>query len=118
LRELIEWVIRKDTELTGLGPVCGDVAALQKQQVSLSVSGVGIVPEGGGSHGGPGHGIAGRRGNGNSRALVRIRQAEPRYLAEGGGDVPLIQHARGVGGGGRISTRITLLFGIRRGPMI
>ncbi|XP_028047173.1 dystrophin, isoforms A/C/F/G/H isoform X3 [Monomorium pharaonis] len=32
LRELIEWVIRKDTELTGLGPVCGDVAALQKQQ--------------------------------------------------------------------------------------
>lgn len=35
LRELIEWVIRKDTELTGLGPVCGDVAALQKQQVSL-----------------------------------------------------------------------------------
>ncbi|KYQ55191.1 Dystrophin, isoform D, partial [Trachymyrmex zeteki] len=33
LRELIEWVIRKDTELTGLGPVCGDVAALQKQQV-------------------------------------------------------------------------------------
>ncbi|XP_024942901.1 dystrophin isoform X21 [Cephus cinctus] len=32
LRELIEWVIRKDTELTGLGPVCGDIAALQKQQ--------------------------------------------------------------------------------------
>ncbi|XP_076298164.1 dystrophin, isoforms A/C/F/G/H isoform X11 [Lasioglossum baleicum] len=32
LRELIEWVIRKDTELTGLGPVCGDAAALQKQQ--------------------------------------------------------------------------------------
>nr|XP_034172617.1 dystrophin, isoforms A/C/F/G/H isoform X2 [Osmia lignaria] len=32
LRELIEWVIRKDTELTGLGPVRGDVAALQKQQ--------------------------------------------------------------------------------------
>ncbi|KYN33264.1 Dystrophin, isoform D [Trachymyrmex septentrionalis] len=35
LRELIEWVIRKDTELTGLGPVCGDVAALQKQQASV-----------------------------------------------------------------------------------
>lgn len=35
LRELIEWVIRKDTELTGLGPVCGEVAALQKQEVSL-----------------------------------------------------------------------------------
>lgn len=33
LRELIEWVIRKDTELTGLGPVCGEAAALQKQQV-------------------------------------------------------------------------------------
>ncbi|XP_051175836.1 dystrophin, isoforms A/C/F/G/H isoform X1 [Leptopilina boulardi] len=32
LRELIEWVIRKDTELTGLGPVCGEMAALQKQQ--------------------------------------------------------------------------------------
>lgn len=38
LRELIEWVIRKDTELTGLGPVCGDAATLQKQQVSLSKS--------------------------------------------------------------------------------
>lgn len=37
LRELIEWVIRKDTELTGLGPVCGDVAALQKQQVSCQM---------------------------------------------------------------------------------
>ncbi|KYN08884.1 Dystrophin, isoform D, partial [Trachymyrmex cornetzi] len=35
LRELIEWVIRKDTELTGLGPVCGDVAALQKQQAGV-----------------------------------------------------------------------------------
>lgn len=35
LRELIEWVIRKDTELTGLGPVCGDVAALQKQEASF-----------------------------------------------------------------------------------
>ncbi|KAJ8679610.1 hypothetical protein QAD02_015397 [Eretmocerus hayati] len=32
LRELIEWVIRKDTELTGLGPICGDIASLQKQQ--------------------------------------------------------------------------------------
>ncbi|XP_023248432.1 dystrophin, isoforms A/C/F/G/H [Copidosoma floridanum] len=32
LRELIEWVIRKDTELTGLGPLCGDIPALQKQQ--------------------------------------------------------------------------------------
>ena len=37
LRELIEWVIRKDTELTGLGPVCGDIAALQKQQVLLKL---------------------------------------------------------------------------------
>nr|CAD7268031.1 unnamed protein product [Timema shepardi] len=34
LRELIEWVIRKDTELTGLGPIGGDVACLQKQQNS------------------------------------------------------------------------------------
>ncbi|XP_059471698.1 dystrophin, isoforms A/C/F/G/H isoform X9 [Neocloeon triangulifer] len=32
LRELIEWVIRKDTELSGLGPLCGDVPGLQKQQ--------------------------------------------------------------------------------------
>ncbi|KAG8234825.1 hypothetical protein J437_LFUL015540 [Ladona fulva] len=32
LRELIEWVIRKDTELSGLGPIGGDAAALQKQQ--------------------------------------------------------------------------------------
>ena len=34
LRELIEWVIRKDTELTGLGPVGGEPALLHKQQVS------------------------------------------------------------------------------------
>lgn len=33
LRELIEWVIRKDTELTGLGPIRGDLSALIKQQV-------------------------------------------------------------------------------------
>ncbi|KAK0097092.1 hypothetical protein PV326_003328 [Microctonus aethiopoides] len=32
LRELSEWVIRKDTELTGLEPVRGDINALQKQQ--------------------------------------------------------------------------------------
>ncbi|XP_063241315.1 dystrophin, isoforms A/C/F/G/H-like [Bacillus rossius redtenbacheri] len=32
LRELIEWVIRKDTELTGLAPIGGDLACLQKQQ--------------------------------------------------------------------------------------
>lgn len=32
LRELIEWVIRKDTELTGLGPIGGDLASLHKQQ--------------------------------------------------------------------------------------
>ncbi|KAF4520363.1 hypothetical protein B566_EDAN009886 [Ephemera danica] len=32
LRELIEWVIRKDTELSGLGPLSGDVPGLQKQQ--------------------------------------------------------------------------------------
>ncbi|XP_075226861.1 dystrophin isoform X2 [Lycorma delicatula] len=32
LRELIEWVIRKDTELTGLGPIGGDTTSLQKQQ--------------------------------------------------------------------------------------
>lgn len=38
LRELIEWVIRKDTELTGLGPVCGDVAALQKQEASFDLT--------------------------------------------------------------------------------
>lgn len=33
LRELIEWVIRKDTELTGLGPIRGDLLTLIKQQV-------------------------------------------------------------------------------------
>ncbi|XP_034253175.1 dystrophin isoform X3 [Thrips palmi] len=32
LRELIEWVIRKDTELTGLEPLAGDLATLRKQQ--------------------------------------------------------------------------------------
>lgn len=36
LRELIEWVIRKDTELTGLGPIRGDLSTLVKQQVSFS----------------------------------------------------------------------------------
>lgn len=48
LRELTEWVIRKDTELSslGLGPVRGDAASLQKQLVScllvfLSISGWG-----------------------------------------------------------------------------
>lgn len=36
LRELTEWVIRKDTELSslGVGPVRGDAASLQKQLVS------------------------------------------------------------------------------------
>lgn len=36
LRELTEWVIRKDTELTTLGmtPLRGDAAGLQKQLVS------------------------------------------------------------------------------------
>lgn len=36
-RELTEWVIRKDTELStlGLGPVRGDAASLQKQLVSF-----------------------------------------------------------------------------------
>ncbi|KAK0168745.1 hypothetical protein PV327_002516 [Microctonus hyperodae] len=38
LRELSEWVIRKDTELTGLEPVRGDINALQKQQVSFDLS--------------------------------------------------------------------------------
>ena len=28
LRELIEWVIRKDTELTGLGPIRADLSTL------------------------------------------------------------------------------------------
>lgn len=37
LRELIEWIIRKDTELKGLGPVCGDIPTLQKQQVILKI---------------------------------------------------------------------------------
>lgn len=37
LRELTEWVIRKDTELStlGLGPLRGDAASLQKQLVSV-----------------------------------------------------------------------------------
>lgn len=36
LRELTEWVIRKDTELStlGIGPLRGDAASLQKQLVS------------------------------------------------------------------------------------
>lgn len=37
LRELTEWVIRKDTELStlGIGPLRGDAASLQKQLVSI-----------------------------------------------------------------------------------
>lgn len=37
LRELTEWVIRKDTELTSLGhgPLCGDAVSLQKQLVCI-----------------------------------------------------------------------------------
>lgn len=37
LRELTEWVIRKDTELStlSLGPLRGDAASLQKQLVSF-----------------------------------------------------------------------------------
>lgn len=40
MRELTEWVIRKDTELSTLGhsPVRGDAASLQKQLVSDVVS--------------------------------------------------------------------------------
>lgn len=39
LRELTEWVIRKDTELSQLrsGPLRGDAASLQKQLVSFSI---------------------------------------------------------------------------------
>lgn len=39
LRELTEWVIRKDTELSQLrlGPLRGDAASLQKQLVSKSI---------------------------------------------------------------------------------
>lgn len=36
LRELIEWVIRKDTELTALGPLVGDPAALTKYADDLA----------------------------------------------------------------------------------
>lgn len=40
LRELTEWVIRKDTELStlSLGPVKGDAANLQKQLVSYFIT--------------------------------------------------------------------------------
>lgn len=31
LRELIEWVIKKDTELAAQGPIGGDTSTLQKQ---------------------------------------------------------------------------------------
>lgn len=39
LRELTEWIIRKDTELStlGIGPLRGDAASLQKQLVSSVV---------------------------------------------------------------------------------
>ncbi|XP_042209201.1 dystrophin-like [Homarus americanus] len=36
LRELIEWVIRKDTELTALGPLVGDLNSLSKFAEDLS----------------------------------------------------------------------------------
>ena len=35
LREIIEWVIRKDTELSALGPLGGDVQILQRQMVRM-----------------------------------------------------------------------------------
>lgn len=39
LRELTEWVIRKDTELStlGIGPLRGDAASLQKQVVRIKL---------------------------------------------------------------------------------
>lgn len=33
LRELVEWVIKKDTEILSFGPLGSDLATLQKQQV-------------------------------------------------------------------------------------
>ena len=39
LRELLEWTIRKDTDLGRLGLVTGDVAALQRQQVRWGTDG-------------------------------------------------------------------------------
>ncbi|XP_064105389.1 dystrophin-like isoform X5 [Macrobrachium nipponense] len=36
LRELIEWVIRKDTELTALGPLVGDLSSLSKFSEDLA----------------------------------------------------------------------------------
>ncbi|KAA0203445.1 hypothetical protein HAZT_HAZT010527 [Hyalella azteca] len=35
LRELIEWVIRKDTELTAIGPLSGDLPTLAKLESDL-----------------------------------------------------------------------------------
>ena len=35
LRELIEWVIRKDTELTAMGPASGDLSSLSKLESDL-----------------------------------------------------------------------------------
>lgn len=34
LRELVEWVIKKDTEISSFGPLGNDLISLQKQQVS------------------------------------------------------------------------------------
>lgn len=33
LRELVEWVIKKDTEISSFGPLGSDLLTLQKQQV-------------------------------------------------------------------------------------
>jgi len=33
LRELVEWVIKKDTEISSFGPLGNDLVTLQKQQV-------------------------------------------------------------------------------------
>lgn len=33
LRELVEWVIKKDTEISSFGPLGNDLVSLQKQQV-------------------------------------------------------------------------------------
>ena len=37
LRELLEWTIRKDTELGRLGHITGDITTLQKQQVRVDL---------------------------------------------------------------------------------
>jgi hypothetical protein len=38
IRELVEWVVKKEVELTSLGPIGGDELTIRRQQVRVGLS--------------------------------------------------------------------------------